>query len=351
MASDESGSLRLIWFGQPFRPRSLREGEWYHIFGNYDLKYRHLQVVNPKVILVEGKSTTGQIMPVYPETKGLKSWQIQRALTNVRPVVENITDPWPTWLKQQAEVPPYRQTLLDLHFPTTSADYEQAQLDLGMRELVELSLSSQLLREANQQYSASKIKTDLALVNKAIGNLGFELTKSQQDITFDLLAAMAQAERPLNRLLQGDVGSGKTVVAALLALNVLGQKRQVAFMAPTEILAKQHYETLEATIGAYLPPKALCLLTASQDDRQALADDLATSQPRLVVGTHALFADKLKFGSLDLVIIDEQHRFGVKQRQKLIKKADLLPHVLSLSATPIPRSLALVLYGELDIHP
>ncbi|MYB39715.1 ATP-dependent DNA helicase RecG [Candidatus Saccharibacteria bacterium] len=350
LAEDGSGGLRLVWFNQPYRAASLQTGRQYYLSGLYDLRYRRLQMINPTAMPAE-EELPQLVQAVYPTTAGLRNAQIRRALAQARSLLPKIKEPLPAWLAAAGDLRPLAETYDRLHFPPALEAAEAAAAQLGLRELVALSLSSRLLRLQRQRQSAAPIAFKREAVEELVGGLDFELTSQQKRIIGAVLKEMAAPKTPLNRLVQGDVGAGKTLIAAAVAFNVMENGYQAAFLAPTQILARQHFDNLRRLYGRRGEGRVELLSSASSAAEQnRVRRRLAEGQTSLVVGTHSLLSDSVKFDRLALAVIDEQHRFGVKQRLKLLQKAEPeLANILTLSATPIPRSLALVLYADLDI--
>ena len=352
VVSDQTGSLRVVWFNQPYRLRYLKRHQTYYLSGDYDLKNGRLALYNPSIEPLSSPAVqTARVRPVYPTTKGLSNPQIRQTFGRIRDLIVRVPEDLPEWLVKDAQLEPLSDALELLHFPRQSSDIKLARNNIGFREIFSLSLASQLI-EANLSRSRSRPLTiNHQLLADIIDQLPFDLTAGQKKITNQLLESMT-GSRPLNSLIQGDVGSGKTVIIALVALNAVYQSGQVVVMAPTAILADQHYQTFQRLFGTWLTDNQLRLLTASTPakEKQQIRVDLERGQCRLVIGTHALISQQLTFNSLDLVVIDEQHRFGVEQRRQLLQLGGRFsPHTLTVSATPIPRSLKLVLYNELDI--
>lgn len=235
-----------------------------------------------------------------------------------------------------------------MHFPRTSDDIEKARERLGFEELFELLLASQLNRQENAKLNGWHIPFDQLVVKEFVAKLPFELTGAQRLAAWEILQDFEKAT-PMNRLLQGDVGSGKTVVAGLSARQAAHEGFQTALMAPTEILATQHAETLQNLLSPFGVKVGLLTGSVKGQARKTLYQAIIDGSVQVVVGTHALIQESVSFHKLGFVVIDEQHRFGVKQRQELLKKSEHMPHLLAMTATPIPRSLALTVYGELDI--
>ena len=235
-----------------------------------------------------------------------------------------------------------------MHFPRQAGDVVRARERLAFEELFQLILASQLNKIENQKLQGYQITFEPDVVRQFVSQLPFALTNSQRRAAWDILQDFERAT-PMNRLLQGDVGSGKTVVAGIAARQAASAGHQTALMAPTEILAAQHAETLSTLLSPFGVTVGLLVGSVKGAARTALCAQIASGGVDVVVGTHALFQDKVVFHNLGFVIIDEQHRFGVEQRQRLLDKSGVLPHLLAMTATPIPRSLALTVYGELDV--
>lgn len=351
VASDDSGSVRLVWFNQPYRERVLKAGAWYYLSGEYQLSYQRLSIMNPSVELVsEFPINTARIVPVYRETKGLASPQIRKVVRQLIPLIEALPETLPAWLIEQNNLMPRAEAVKNMHFPASTEALEQARRRLGFEEVFALSLASLLGKQENQKEASLKIPFSQKLAKDFVGHLPFKLTDAQRKVVWQIYQDM-QKPTPMNRLVEGDVGSGKTVVATMAALMAMEQGFQAAFMAPTELLARQHANTIYNLLEPLGFADQVTLLVGSLKpaDKKRAHGAIATGQARLIIGTHALISEKVDMHKLALIIIDEQHRFGVAQRKKLMAKAGHMPHVLSLTATPIPRSLALTLYGELDI--
>jgi ATP-dependent DNA helicase RecG len=351
IASDLSGSVRLVWFNQPYRESSLKLGTQYYISGIFELSHQRLSIMNPSIELVSDfPVNTARILPIYKETKGLNSKQIRKVIKEVVMLVRNFDENIPDWIIQNEKLIPRTKALESIHFPKSSQDLNEAKKRLGFEEVFALSLASLLNKYENNHERSLKIPFDEALAKKFVANLPFKLTNSQRRVVWQIYQDI-QKIHPMNRLIEGDVGSGKTVVALMASLMVAAKGYQVAIMAPTELLASQH----AASIYKLLTPIGLKdqtgLLTGSMKPKQKkeALNHIKNGDLKMIVGTHAVIDEKVDMHKLALVIIDEQHRFGVDQRKKLMKKAGHMPHVLSMTATPIPRSLALTLYGELDI--
>ena len=351
IASDETGSTRLLWFNQPYRAAALKKGEQYFISGTYELSHQRFTLQNPSTELASDfPVNTARIVPVYSETKGLNSRQIRSVIAQLMPRLKRLPETLPGWLIKEYGLMSRSEAVIAMHFPGASEQLEKAKRRLGFEEVFRLSLASLLNKQENQHESAVTIPFKEALAKDFVSHLPFTLTDAQRKVIWQIYLDL-QKPQPMNRMVEGDVGSGKTVVATMAALMALEQGYQVAFMAPTELLARQHADTIHKLLKPLGLEKELTLLVGSlkpAQKKQAHAT-IAGGQARFIIGTQALIQEKTDMQKLALIVIDEQHRFGVEQRKTLMSKAGHMPHVLSLTATPIPRSLALTLYGELDI--
>lgn len=351
VASDDTGSVRLVWFNQPYRAAALKHDVHYYISGQFELSRQRLAIMNPSVELVSSfPVNTARIVPVYRETKGIKSSQIRRTIREVLPLVSMEKETLPAWLVQNQQFMSHAEALQTLHFPKTKEDLESARCRLGFEEVFGLSLASLLNKYELMQEKALRVPFKKQLAREFVGHLPFQLTDAQRRVVWQIYQDMEQSH-PMNRLIEGDVGSGKTVVATMAALMAIEQGFQVALMAPTELLARQHADTIHNLLQPLGFANQLGLLVGGMKAAQKTQAQarIAKGEIRFIVGTHALIQEKVDMHNLGLVIIDEQHRFGVDQRKALQAKAGHMPHVLSMTATPIPRTLTLTLYGELDI--
>lgn len=351
VASDDSGSVRLVWFNQPYRAAGLKSDATYFISGLYEFKSGRLSIMNPSVELAsEFPVNTARIVPIYRETKGFTSRQIRSAVAQIKQLIANLPENLPDSIIKSHHFISHAQALSSLHFPSASPDIDKARKRLGFEEVFALSLAGQLNKKVAKQGKSLKIMFEEQLARNFVAKLPFKLTADQKIVTWQIYKDM-QSDQPMNRLVEGDVGSGKTVVAAMAAIMAIKQNLQVAFMAPTEILARQHADTIFKLLGPLGLSNKVGLLIGglSAAQKKRAQADIASGKLLFLIGTQALIQDKVLTKDLGLIIVDEQHRFGVEQRKALQKKANHMPHVLHLTATPIPRSLALTLYGELDI--
>lgn len=351
IADDGTGEVRLVWFNQSYRAQSLKRDQDYYISGTFGRQRQRFVISNPNMELVSDfPVNTARIIPVYRETKGINSKQIRAAVAQCVPAMRLLPETMPAWIVGAHSLIPYATALEYLHFPDSADKLAQARRRLGFEEVFQMILASLLIKAEIKAEQAPAVPFDEELAKRFVSHLPFKLTGGQRASVWQIYQDMERGE-PMNRLVEGDVGSGKTLVAAMAALMVLQHGHQVAFMAPTELLARQHAEGLYKALQPIGFETYVGLLVGGlkpEQKRRAQAG-IAAGDIRLVVGTHALIQEAVDMRSLELIIIDEQHRFGVNQRKTLMAKAGHMPHVLSLTATPIPRSLALTLYGELDV--
>ncbi|HTL89439.1 MAG TPA: ATP-dependent DNA helicase RecG, partial [Leptolyngbya sp.] len=316
-------------------------------FGGVSLEDPELEVLD-----TEGESlnspTVGRIVPVYPLTEGVGADLVRRTVSAALPAIANLHEPIPKGLLTEYGLTGIQDAIANIHFPNDPEALEAARRRLVFDEFFYLQLGLLQRRHEQRQTQESAI---LAPTGKLIDDfyklLPFQLTKAQQRVTNDILNDLQQPT-PMNRLVQGDVGSGKTVVAVISILAAIQSGYQAAFMAPTEVLAEQHYRKLVEWFNQLHLPVELLTGSTKAAKRREIHNGLQTGELPLLVGTHALIQDKVNFDRLGLVVIDEQHRFGVQQRARLQQKGEH-PHVLTMTATPIPRTLALTLHGDLEV--
>uniref|UniRef100_A0A7C1K3M2 ATP-dependent DNA helicase RecG n=1 Tax=Thermomicrobium roseum TaxID=500 RepID=A0A7C1K3M2_THERO len=349
---DDTGKIPVIWFN-PFVAKQLAVGQRIAVSGKLEGSGPYVRFRNPEWEPAEADLlNTGRIVPIYPLTHGLYQRQLrQLTRTALELALPRLNDPLPTALRQRYELPSLTWALAQLHYPESLAAAERARRRLAFDEFLVLQLGLVQRRLSWHAQPGTPIPIDRELLERFLASLPFQLTSAQRRALEEILADLAQPH-PMSRLLQGDVGSGKTVVAAAAALLVHRAGFQSAILAPTEILAEQHFRTLtrlySGLSGADRPLVALLTGSTPERDRGPILAGLASGAIGIVVGTHALLEERVQFRHLTLAVIDEQHRFGVLQRHTLRSKGEN-PHVLVMTATPIPRSLALVLHGDLDL--
>ena len=339
---DNTGAVRVVWFNQGYRVRQFTPDKEYYFMGTYELKNRRYQITSPSAALVSDVDAAAGLTPVYVAHGGLKSHDFKRLVNASRGIFAKVPDLLP--VKPGLR----RESLYKAHFPEVMAEVSVAREYLAYEELFELILAAKLNRRENEKLKATPISFDATKIREFVAKLPFKLTNAQRLAAWEIFQNMEKGT-PMNRLLQGDVGSGKTMVAAMAAYEAALAGEQVALLAPTAILAEQHYEGISTLLGEF--GVRTVLLTGATKKKAELKKQIAEHKIDLVIGTHALLTDDTEFSRLGLVIIDEQHRFGVEQRQKLMLKspAGLAPHLLSMTATPIPRSLQLTIFGDLDV--
>lgn len=346
---DETERARVVWFNQPYRKDQLKEDKWYYMSGEFTLSYNRYQLMNPAAELVSSfPKNTARIVPIYRETKGLKSHQIRKFIYETLPLIKKLPETLPEKVVKEQSLVSRAEAVEQMHFPGTYDEFHDAKKRVAFEELFEIIYASLLNKSENASAKTQSIKFEEKLAKKFVKSLAFELTDSQKMSAWEILQDL-ESNEPMNRLLEGDVGSGKTVVAAMAILMALENGFQVAYMAPTEILARQHSETLNGLLKQFNYKSELLIGGMSATEKKSTQGRVAKGEAKLIVGTHALISKKVSFNNLGLLVVDEQHRFGVSQREELMRKAGYMPHVLTMTATPIPRSLALTLYGELDI--
>ncbi len=348
--SDDTGSVRVVWFNQAYRAKQIKPHTTYYLSGLFELRRGRFSITNPSLELVSDfQLNTARIVPVYREIKGLKSTELRKVIHNATQKVKAY-EPLPAWLVEQFGLVSHFDALTAIHFPNTQTDIDKARFRLGFEEVFELVLAAKLTKQKQHKLVAPRIPFNTILAQQAVASLPFSLTDDQRKVLWQIYTDL-QKTHGMNRLVEGDVGSGKTVVAALAALMVADAGFQTALMAPTELLAKQHAHTIYIMLQGtgYEHLVGLVVGSMKQAERKRIEARITAGDVNIIIGTHALIQSSINMHSLGLVVIDEQHRFGVEQRNTLQKKAGHMPHVLSMTATPIPRSLALTLYGELDI--
>ncbi|MFJ4536427.1 ATP-dependent DNA helicase RecG [Streptomyces tibetensis] len=368
--TDGSGRLQLVFFGagvhKPYK--ELLPGTRAMFAGKVSVFNRRLQLAHPAYELLRGtdddptesvETWAGALIPIYPATAKLESWKIGKAIQTVLPTAQEAVDPLPDSLRQGRGLVPLPEALLKIHRPHTKADIEDARSRLKWDEAFVLQVALARRRHADAQLPAVPRKpAPDGLLTAFDARLPFTLTDGQQRVSREIFDDLA-TDHPMHRLLQGEVGSGKTMVALRAMLAVVDAGGQAAMLAPTEVLAQQHHRSVVEMMGELAEGGMLggaeratkvVLLTGSMGAaarRHALLD-LTTGEAGIVIGTHALIEDKVQFHDLGLVVVDEQHRFGVEQRDALRGKGKQPPHLLVMTATPIPRTVAMTVFGDLE---
>ncbi len=369
--SDETGKMRIVWFGQPFIMKQLQVGDEVLFSGKTNKDMFGIGMTSPTYEKVKKEESvhTARIVPMYSLTNGITQKQLRFLVKEALPALKEMEDWLPEKIRERAQVIPFADTIKGIHFPDSQEHLSIARHRMKFDELFVTQLRAEMIRQSLQRLSAPSLTFHEQEIKEFVASLPFTLTKGQKIAAWEMLQDMSRTE-PMNRLLEGDVGSGKTVVGGLVMYNTILNGYQAAIMAPTEILAKQHYESLIHMLGE---KTVIGLMTSGSVEVNHELEDIDESSKEkkslskrkkvftrllkegripIVVGTHALLSEGIDFHKLGLAIVDEQHRFGVEQRKTLHDKSgdiSLVPHFLSMTATPIPRSFALALYGDLDI--
>jgi ATP-dependent DNA helicase RecG len=357
--TDGSGFLSLTFFNQAWRQKNLLPGTRGLFAGKIGEYQGKLQLAHPdyelfldEVSQFDAKAWADKPIPIYPASASITTWMIQKALGIVLDTLGNIEDEVPEQIAKKHKLMSLNQAFEKIHRPETKTDWSSATKTLSYHEAFLLQANLIARKIANEK-SPATIRSGgtngfLAAFDSA---LPFKLTKVQQNVGEEISLDLAKSY-PMNRLLQGEVGSGKTLVALRAMLAVADTEGQSALLAPTEVLASQHFRSISKSLGEELTKKiGLTLLTGqlSTADRKKAMLQVVSGASKIVIGTHALFSEKVEFYDLGLVVIDEQHRFGVEQREKLRLKGKLSPHVLTMTATPIPRTLAVTVFGDMAV--
>ncbi|KKQ52227.1 MAG: ATP-dependent DNA helicase RecG [Parcubacteria group bacterium GW2011_GWD2_38_11] len=377
--SDETGTVRAVWFNQPYVSDSLTAGKGVRLAGKISQDAKGLFFSNPAWELSSRTPTnTGRLVPIYPETEGLTSKWIRWQMQSMIKYADELIDPIPENILKGLHLPILSEAVKSLHFPKTLKEFELAQKRFAFQQIFLVQLATQRVKISWDKQNAVSIAFNETLTKYFVQSLPFALTDAQRKAAFQILKDL-EKPLPMNRLLNGDVGSGKTIVAAMASLSAINAGFQVSLMAPTEVLARQHYITFcEILKNSDIK---IALLTNSYKEiknfqfpisnfqsnpnekisknksREDLLSKLKSGEINLVIGTHAIIQDDIRFKNLALVIVDEQHRFGVNQRAFLQQKIEeindglpnKIPHLLTMTATPIPRTLTLAFFGNLDI--
>lgn len=391
LISDDTGSIKAVWFNQRFLITVLKKGKLVNLAGKVSEDQKGgLSISHPIYEIITPSKTnddlrhTGRVVPIYPETKGLTSKAFRYLIKPILEKLEEILDPIPEEIIEKENLMGINEAIYKVHFPEKIEEAKEAKKRFAFEDLFFLQLSNIIQRLKLSKEKAHSTSIELDKVKNLLSKLPFELTFSQKKSLWEILKDLKKSH-PMNRLLQGDVGSGKTIVAVLATLAVVGenkpfnvaqgrpfditqgrpfnatQSKQVAIMAPTEVLTVQHYQTFKKFFSDF--NAGVGLLTSSNskvfygDDLESsikkpeLVSKISSGEIKIVFGTHALIQKYVKFKELAFVVIDEQHRFGVKQRASLLRdpSGKPVPHLLSMSATPIPRTLSLTVFGDLDL--
>lgn len=376
---DGTGMIKAIWFNQPYISKHLKIGDEIIVSGKIS-KYKGLQFSNPSYELLENTTGlhTGRLVPVYKRTDLIPLRTLRKIMNMGLMYADQLEDVLPEKLAKQFNAPSISEAVRWLHFPQTEEQVNSGRFRLALDDILPQQLAVELRRKRESKIAGFKVKPNIEEIKSFLKTLPFGLTPSQKRATWDILQDL-EAGKPMNRLLQGDVGSGKTIVAMLACLEVARAGFQTAVLAPTEILAKQHYDTFRETFKnekgfrVALLTRTFALLNGKEVTKEKLNEEIRKGKLQVCIGTHAVLQGKTSFKHLALVVIDEQHRFGVAQRSFLLggfsnnqttsttktkalkspnitqTPATIKPHLLSMSATPIPRTLAMSLYADLEV--
>ncbi len=344
---DDTGKCTITWFNQTYVKQQIKRGQIYHFFGKIEKKFTQIEMRSPVYDEIGKNKNTGKIMPVYPSTYKLSQTAIRQAVENsLKMVNSKIEETLPEYLLSEYNLEGLEESLQKIHFPISTEEHLQARKRLVFEELLSLQLALLELKGQAETEEGICYSKD-AKMSDVINQLPFKLTKAQLRVLEEIDNDM-ESPKVMNRLLQGDVGSGKTVVAMIAAYKAVKSGYQAAIMAPTAILATQHLEEFKKILEPMGIRCSLLLGATKKKEREEILEQLADGTIQILIGTHALITDKVIFNKLGLVVTDEQHRFGVRQRAAISDKG-ANPDVLVMTATPIPRTLALILYGDLDI--
>lgn len=370
--ADTTGKIKLVWFHQPYIARMIHEGMILRVRGEMRKGKYGKSITNPSFERIEEFSnaetlTSGDIIPIYPETRGISSLWIHTHIKKVLPqVTDQLIDLIPEHVLETYHLPRVDQALFAMHLPQSTKAHEAARKRFAFEEIFFIQLSRARERKMLESEQAPTFACEKEMLDAFNNALAFNLTAGQQSVLTDILHDI-KTHVPMARLLEGDVGSGKTIIAAIAARCVTNERYQVAYMAPTEILARQHFEAFsklfipfKTKIGLVtssecrvFPSKAFGNSTSAHLSRAQLIKAVENGDIKILIGTHSLIQKSVQFKNLGLIVVDEQHRFGVRQRAKLASRRSLkeerLPHFLSMTATPIPRTLALTIFGDLDL--
>lgn len=347
---DNTGEAIAVWFNQTYLRNILKKGTKLYLYGNISRRFGKIEIQNPDYEIADGDETihTGRIIPVYSLTEGLSQKILRNIIWNtLNNYLEDVDEFLPNEILNKYGFPEIKEAIQNIHFPENEVLLKKARERLTFEEFFLLQLIILRRRMSLLREYAPVIKVSRELEKRFLESLPFELTNAQKRVIEDIKRDIASG-RSMQRLLQGDVGSGKTIVAAFFLYAVSSNGYQGAIMAPTEILAQQHYDRIGPLLSNLGIESALIIGSTKEKEKEEIKSKLSQGEISIIIGTHALIQEDIEFKNLVGIVIDEQHRFGVMQRMALRSKG-VSPHFLVMSATPIPRTLALTLYGDLDI--
>ena len=348
---DLTGTIQVIWFRMTFLRNTLKSGQPVTLRGKVTRRRNHLVMEHPELFCPPDKydEKLNTLQPIYGLTAGLSNNTVMKAVKQALEGLNLSKESFPEELRLKYQLAEYNYAVRGIHFPEDKEVFYHARKRLVFEEFLSFILSLRKLKTSNERMSNEYVMEEHPAVKELIRKLPYQLTNAQTKVWQEISENM-KSDTVMSRLVQGDVGSGKTIVAVLALLNTAMNGYQGAMMAPTEVLARQHYESICKLFDTYDIPVKVVLLTGSMTakEKRKVYDRIECGLAKIIIGTHALIQDKVFYDNLALVITDEQHRFGVKQRETFANKGGV-PHVLVMSATPIPRTLAIILYGDLDI--
>lgn len=348
---DLTGTIQVIWFRMPFLRNTLKSGQPVTLRGKVTRRRNRLVMEHPELFCPPDKydEKLNTLQPIYGLTAGLSNNTVMKAVKQALEGLNLSKESLPEELRLKYQLAEYNYAVRGIHFPEDKEVFYHARKRLVFEEFLSFILSLRKLKTSNERMSNEYVMEEHPAVEELIRKLPYQLTNAQTKVWQEISENM-KSDTVMSRLVQGDVGSGKTIVAVLALLNTAMNGYQGAMMAPTEVLARQHYESICKLFDTYDIPVKVVLLTGSMTakEKRKVYDRIECGLAKIIIGTHALIQDKVFYDNLALVITDEQHRFGVKQRETFANKGGV-PHVLVMSATPIPRTLAIILYGDLDI--
>ena len=338
----------IIWYNQSYLKNVIKIGHTYNFYGKVEIKLGRYEMKSPIFDESGENKNTGKIIPIYPLTYGITQNTIRKIIENgVNEAYGNLEETLPDYILEQYKLMDINNAMKKVHFPDNKQDFIKARYRLVFEELLSFQLALLKIKE-NYKNDEQGIEFDKNVkMSDVINTLPFKLTRAQLRVLEEIDSDM-ESSKPMNRLLQGDVGSGKTIVSEIAAYKAVKSGYQAAILAPTAILATQHFENFQKTLNQFGIKIELLISAITKKKKQELKERLKNGEIDILIGTHAMLEDDVVFKNLGLVVTDEQHRFGVKQRAKISAKGNN-PDVLVMSATPIPRTLALILYGDLDI--
>ena len=348
IVKDQTGTCYITWFNQGYLKEKFQPGRMYRFYGKIAVKGTRFEMNSPVYDEIDESKNTGKIIPIYPLTYELKQSTLRRIIENgLAEIKGQLTETLPDYILKDNNLWDINSTIERIHFPHEFSDFNKARERLVFEELLTMQLALLKLKN-NYEHDINGIQFDKnVLMSDVINKLPFKLTKAQLRVLEEIDRDM-ESNKTMNRLLQGDVGSGKTVIAMIAAYKAVKSGYQAAILAPTAILASQHLESFQGILDELGIRSALLISSITKKKKAELLEKLQNGEIDVLIGTHAILEENVIFKNLGLVVTDEQHRFGVKQRSTIASKSQN-PDVIAMSATPIPRTLALILYGDLDI--